>query len=124
MAGIFFIDSIRRALRERARTKRVQTAANWPQSTAHINSWKILAAGEASDSFSNTDYIEAAFHFTLNGEYYGGYANSVPMPHREAEKHAVGSPDLIVRYNPVNPDQTVVLAEDNREKLPFQIVSG
>lgn len=124
MAGIFFIDSIRRAARERARTKRVQAAANWPKANAHINSWKILPAGDASDSFSNTDYIEAAFHFTLNGEYYGGYANSVPMPHREAERYAVGSPDLIVRYNPANPDQTVVLAEDNRDHLPFQLVSG
>jgi hypothetical protein len=124
MAGIFVIDSIRRALRERARAKRVQSAANWPKTTAHINSWKILPAGDASDSFTNTDYIEAAFHFTLNGEYYGGYAYSVPMPHREAEKHATGSPDLTVRYNPENPDQTVVLAEDNRDKLTFQIVSG
>jgi len=124
MAGIFFVDNIRRALRERARHKRVQTAASWPQATAHINSWKILPAGDASDSFTNTDYIEAAFHFTLNGEYYGGYANSVPMPHREAEKLAAGSPDLIVRYNPANPDETAVLAEDNRGKLPFQIVSG
>ena len=124
MAGIFFIDSIRRTLRERARNKRVQTATNWPRATAHINSWKVLPAGEASDSFTNTDYIEAAFHFTLNGDYYGGYATSVPMPHRDAEKHAIGSPDLTVRYNPANPDQTVVLAEDNRGKLPFQLVSG
>ena len=124
MAGIFFVDSIRRVLRERARKKRVQAGSNWPQTTAHINSWKILPAGDASDSFTNTDYIEAAFHFTLNGDYYGGYANSVPMPHREAEKHATGSPDLTIRYNPTNPDQTVVLAEDNRDKLPFQLVSG
>jgi hypothetical protein len=46
------------------------------------------------------------------------------MPHREAEKHATGSPDLIVRYNPANPDQTVVLAQDNRGKLPFELASG
>jgi hypothetical protein len=124
MAGIFFVDNIRRALRERARLKRVQTAANWPHTTAHINSWKILPAGDASDSFTNTDYIEAAFHFTLNDEFYGGYTNSVPMPHREAEKLATGSPDLTVRYNPTKPDQTVVLAEDNRGKLSFEIVSG
>jgi hypothetical protein len=124
MAGIFFIDSIRRILRERARTKRVQAAAAWPQITAHINSWKILPAGDASDSFTNTDTIEAGFHFTLNGEFYGGYVNSVPMARREAEKLANGSPDLTVRYNPANPDQTVVLAEDNRGTVRFQIVSG
>jgi hypothetical protein len=124
MAGIFFVDSIRRTLRERARQKRVQTAAAWPQVTAHINSWKILPAGDASDSFTNTDHIEAAFHFTLNGDYYGGYVSSIPMPHREAEKLATGSPDLTVRYNPANPDQSAVLAEDNRNRLSFEIISG
>jgi hypothetical protein len=124
MAGIFFIDSIRRALRERARTKRVQAAASWPQITANINSWKIQPAGDASDSFTNTNYIEAGFHFTLDGEFYGGYANSVPMSHREAEKLATGSPNLTVRYNPANPDQAVVLAEDNRGKLLFEVISG
>jgi hypothetical protein len=60
----------------------------------------------------------------LNGEYYGGYLRSVPMARREAEKLAVGSPEITARYNPANPDQAVVLAEDNSGKLPFQIVSG
>jgi hypothetical protein len=124
MAGIFFVDNIRRALDERARRKRVESAAAWSKATAHVNSWKILPAGDSSGSFTNTDYIEAAFHFTLEGNYYGGYVRSIPMSHREAEKLAVGTPDLTVRYNPANPDQTVVLAEDNRGKLSFQIVSG
>ena|SRR5205085_1729782 len=124
MAGIFFVDSIRRSLRERARQKRVQTAAAWPQAQAHVNGWKVLAAGDASKSFTETDCIEASFHFTLNGEYYGGYLNSIPMARREAEKLAAGSPEITVRYNPANPDEAVVLAEDNRGKLPFQIVSG
>ena len=124
MAGIFFIDSIRRALRERARLKRVHTATSWPQATAHINGWKVLPAKDESDSFTNTHYIEASFHFTLNGEYYGGYVNSVAMPHREAEKLASGSPGLTVRYDPANPDHTVVLAEDNRGNLPFYVASG
>ena len=124
MAGIFFVDSVRRALRERARLKRVQTAAAWPQVTAHINSWKVLPVTDGSESFSNTDTIEAAFHFTLNGEFYGGYASSVAMPHHQAAKLATGSSDIVVRYNPANPDEAVVLAEDNRGKLPFEIVSG
>ena len=124
MAGLFLIDSIRRAFRESARTRRVQSAAAWPQTIAHINSWKILAAGDDSDSFTHTDYIEAAFHFVLNGEYYGGYLRSVAMARREAEKLAVGSPEVTVRYNPANPDLTAVLAEDNRGRLPFEVVSG
>ena len=124
MAGIFLVDSIRRAFRERARQKRVQTAAAWPLAQALVNGWKVLLAGDASKSFTETDYIEGSFHFTLNGEYYGGYLNSVPMARREAEKLATGSPEVTVRYNPANPDEVVVLAEDNRGKLPFQIVSG
>jgi len=124
MAGIFFVDSIRRALGERARKKRVESATAWPQATAHINGWKVLPSKGESDSFTNTDYIEASFHFTLNGEYYGGYLNSVTMPHREAEKLATGSPDVVVRYNPTDPNQTVVLAEDNRGRLGFTVMSG
>jgi hypothetical protein len=123
MPGIFFLDSIRRAARERARLKRVAAAQSWPQAPAEINHWKIVSAGEASESFSQTDAIEAAFHFTLNGEYYGGYLSSVPMARREAEKAATGSPKITVRYDPKNPDHNVVLAEENKA-LAFAIVSG
>lgn len=124
MAGLNPIDAIRRAVAERARRKRVQMATGWPQATAHINGWKVLPAGDAATSFSQSDYIEARFHFHLNGEYYGGYARSVAMGRHEAEKLAVGEPEVIVRYNPVNPDEAVILAEDNIGKLPFEIVSG
>src|ERR1700691_5354632 len=113
MPGISLIEPIRRALRESARKKRVGIAAAWPQTSAEINSWKILPAGDETESFTQSDYIEAGFHFILNGEFYGGYLRSVAMSHREAEKFAVGSPHVSVRYNPANPDQVVVLAEDN-----------
>jgi hypothetical protein len=121
---MFLVDSIRHSLRESARKKRVETAARWPEATAKINLWKILPAGDAAESFTQTDYIEGGFSFTLNGEYYGGYVRSVAMGRREAEKLAVGSPSINIRYNPANPDQVVVLAEDNAGALPFEIVSG
>lgn len=124
MAGNFLINSIQRTLRERARRKRVELAAGWPQATAHINLWKVLPAGDIADSFAQSDFIEASFHFVLNGEFYGGYVRSVPMPRRQAEKLAVGDAEVIVRYNPANPDQTVTLAEDNAGKLQFEVVSG
>jgi hypothetical protein len=123
MAGIFMIDSIRRSLRESARKKKVRVAADWPQTRAQINSWKILPVGDEAESFTQSDYIEASFSFVLNGEYYGGYVNSVAMGRKEAEKFAVGSPAINVRYNPANPDQVVVIVEDNAA-LPFAIVSG
>ncbi len=91
---------------------------------AHVNSWKILSAGDEAPSFSQTDYIEAAFHFVLNEEFYGGYLTSIAMGRHDAEKLAVGSPSVNVRYNPANPDQVVVLAEDNVGMLPFEVVSG
>jgi hypothetical protein len=124
MTGLNPIDTIRRALDERARRRRVQLAAGWPQATAHINGWKVLPAGDAAKSFSQTDFIEARFHFHLNGEYYGGYVRSVAMGRHEAEKLAVGEPEVVVRYNPADPDEAVVLAEDNVEKLPFEVISG
>jgi hypothetical protein len=124
MAGLFLVDSIRRRLRENARRKRVQLAASWPQTTAKINIWKVLPAGDEAESFTETDFIEAGFSFLLNGEYYGGYVRSIAMGRREAEKLAVGSPSVSVRYDPANPDQTVVLAEDNAGTLPFEVISG
>lgn len=120
----FLIDSIRRSLREKARKKRVRLAAAWPQTTAKVNLWKVLPAGDGSESFTQTDCIEGGFSFLLNGEYYGGYVRSVAMGRRDAEKLAVGNPSVNVRYNPANPDQTVVLAEDNVGTLPFEVVSG
>lgn len=120
----FLIDSIRRSLRENGRKKRVQLAVGWPQTTAKVNLWKVLPAGNESQSFTQTDYIEGGFSFLLNGEYYGGYVRSVAMGRHEAEKLAVDSPSVNVRYNPANPDQTVVLAEDNAGMLPFEVVSG
>jgi len=121
MSGIF--DSIRHSFRESARKKRVQIAAAWPQAQATINSWKVLSAGDNAQSFSQSDYIEAGFSFVLNGEYYGGYLSSVSMTRREAEKLAIGSPAVNVRYNPKDPNQVVVLAQDNTA-LPFAVVSG
>ena len=123
MATVFLIDSIRRSLRESARKKRVRLAAGWPQARAEINSWKILPAGDEAESFSQSDFLEAGFSFVLNGEYYGGYLRSAAMGRKETEKLAVGSPSINVRYDPANPDQAVVLAEDNTA-LPFAIVSG
>jgi hypothetical protein len=120
----FLIDSIRHSLRESARGKRVRLAAAWPQTTAKINLWNVLPAGDESESFTQTDFIEGGFSFLLNGEYYGGYVRSVAMGRHEAEKLAVGNPSVNVRYNPANPEQTAVLAEDNAGTLPFEVVSG
>jgi hypothetical protein len=124
MAGIFFIDAIGRWFRRRNRDKKLRQATQWPLTAAEINHWQILPAGQELATTGAPYQIEAGFHFSLNGDYFGGYLRSVALTHREAETRAVGNPTINVRYNPANPDQTAVLAEDNPGNLSFRIVSG
>jgi Protein of unknown function (DUF3592) len=112
---------------ESARKKRVALAAQWPTTTAEVNHWQILPAPE--EHAIHTHHIEAAFHFKLNDDYYGGYLHSVPMSYRDAERLARGNPTVIIRYNPAKPDETAVLAQDNPPDnpsagLPFAILPG
>jgi len=124
MAGVFFIDGIRRQLRRRAREKKLKLAVQWPVAEAEINHWRVLNANEDIATMGTPYQIEAGFHFKVNGEYYGGYLHSVALTHHEAETKAKGEPKVNVRYNPANPDETAVLTEDNSGTLPFSIVSG
>ena len=124
MAGNFLIGGIRRSLRRSRREKKIALAKNWPMVEAEINHWQVLNADDEVATTGMPFQIEAGFHFKVNGEYYGGYLRSVAMTHHEAETKAKGEPKANVRYNPANPDETAVLAEDNRGTLPFSIVSG
>ncbi len=124
MAGIFLIDGIRRSLRRSKRKKKVAQAKSWPMVEAEINHWQVLNADDDVATMGAPYQIEAGFHFKVNGEYYGGYLRSIGMTHHEAETKAKGEPKVNVRYNPANPDETAVLAEDNAGKLPFGVVSG
>jgi hypothetical protein len=124
MAGVFFIDAIGRWARRRNREKRLRLATQWPLTTAEINHWQILPTDEDVASVGAAYQIEAGFHFKISGEYYGGYLRSVALTHHEAESKATGSATANIRYNPANPDQTAVLAEDNPANLAFRIISG
>jgi hypothetical protein len=124
MAGIFLIDGIRRSLRRSKREKKVAQAKGWPMVEAEINHWQVLDADDDVATMGAPYQIEAGFHFKVNGEYYGGYLRSIAMTHHEAETKAKGEPKVSVRYNPANPDETAVLAEDNAGKLAFGVVSG
>jgi hypothetical protein len=124
MAGIFFIDGIRRSLRRKARDKKLGFAKSWPMVQAEVNHWQVLNAEEEVATMGASYQLESGFHFMLNGEYYGGYLRSVAMTLHEAETKATGSPKVNVRYNPANPDETAVLAEDNGPNLSFGIVSS
>jgi hypothetical protein len=124
MAGLFFIDGVRRWLRRRAREKKLQLAAHWPITRAEINHWQVLTADEEAATMGAAYQIEAGFHFKVNGEYYGGYLRSVAMGLHESETKATGNPTVNVRYDPTNPDLAAVFAEDNEGTLPFRVYSG
>jgi hypothetical protein len=118
--AIPFLDTLLASRRRKALAARAATAQTWPLTTAEINTWKIQLAPEEPGSFSTNYQLEAAFHFTLNGDYYGGYLHSAPMTHHEAETHGTGAPTIHVRYNPTNPDDSLALPTDN-PSLPFQV---
>ena len=124
MAGVFFIDGVRRWLRGRAREKKLQLAAQWPITQAEINHWQVLSADEEAATMGAAYQIEAGFHFKLNGEYYGGYLRSVAMGLHESETKATGNPTVNIRYDPTNPDSVAVFAEDNEGTLPFRVYPG
>jgi hypothetical protein len=124
MAGIFFIDAVARWFRSRKLNKKLRIGAQWPLTTAEVNHWQVMAADEEVATLGAPYQIEAGFHFKIGGEYYGGYLRSIALTHHEAELKATGSPIINVRYNPANPDEAVVFAEDNPTSLPFFIISG
>jgi hypothetical protein len=124
MAGVFLIDGIRRRLKHSKREKKLALAKNWPATQAEINHWEVLNADEDVATMGAPQQIEAGFHFTLNGEYHGGYLRSVAMTLHEAQTKGTGNPKVNVRYNPTNPDETAVLADDNSGNLSFAVISG
>ncbi|MEO6802966.1 MAG: hypothetical protein ABI197_06965 [Granulicella sp.] len=119
--AIPFLDTLVASRRRKAAQKRAALAETWPLATAEINTWKIQPAPEEPGAFSSNYQLEAAYHFTLNGDYYGGYLHSVPMTHHEAETLGQGSPYVNLRYNPANPDDNLALAADNTSNLPFKV---
>jgi len=124
MGGFFLMDSVRLWFRRRKREKKLAHARAWPVVKAEVNHWAVVPADEEANAFGVPFQIEAGFHFILSGEYYGGYFRSVALTAGEAERLAKGTPPVNVRYNPANPDEVAVLAEDNKDTLPFAVFSS
>jgi hypothetical protein len=121
---MFLFDSIRSQLHHKKQNEKLRRAQQWPTISAEINHWSIIQADRELASAATLYQIEASFHFTVNGEYFGGYLRSVALTHHSAEIAAKGAPTVNIRYDPANPDSVAVLAEDNVGNLPFQIISG
>lgn len=123
MSGLFLIDAIRTRFRRRSLEKKLHLASAWPIAVGEVNHWSVVDADEDAMSTATPYQIEASFHFKVNDEYFGGYFRSEALVHRQAEVMAKGNPRISVRYDPANPDSSVVLAEDNEKNLPFRIFS-
>ena len=121
---MFPLDSVRSWSHRRKRQERLRLAQRWPVISAEINHWSIVTADQEIASSATPHQIEASFHFIVEGEYFGGYLRSVALTHHSAEVMAKGESTVNIRYDPANPDSTVVLAEDNVGTLPFQVISG
>ena len=124
MSGIFFVDSIRSWVRGKKLEKRLRLAQSWPTIQAEVLNWKVVPADQEITSFATPEQLEASFYFTLNGEYFGGHFRSVALSKSEVRAIGEGTLAVQVRYDPANPDATVVLAEDNVGNLPFRVLSG
>ena len=124
MVGFSPIDALFRWQENRKRTQKLASATQWPATQAEINQWAVVTADKDQATSALPYQIEAGFHFKVNGEYFGGYLRSVALTHHEAETKSKGTPTVSIRYNPANPDEAAVLAEDNATALAFPILSG
>ncbi len=115
---------IRAQMHRRTVQKLLDQARAWPTATGEVNHWEVIAAEGHELTGATPNQIEARFHFSVNGEYYGGYFRSAAMGVHQSETLAKGAPTVNVRYNPSNPDSNIVLPEDNAENLPFRISTG
>jgi uncharacterized protein DUF3592 len=124
MGGIYLFDSIRAWFRRRSREKKLRLAQAWPVAKGEVLDWKIVPAHEDVSSFAAPNQIEAGYYFTIDGEYFGGIFRSVAMSRIDAAKIAPATPAVNARYDPKDPDNAIVLAEDNEGNLPFRVLSG
>lgn len=122
--SLFTLGFIRTQLHRRAVRKKILLARTWPMATGEINHWEVKSAEESELTGATPNQIEARFHFSVNGEYYGGYFRSIAMGVHQSETLAKGTPAVNVRYDPTNPDSNMVLPEDNAQSLPFRISTG
>ena len=128
MDSLLSFDFIRRPIRRARRDKSLRLAASWPLIIATMLDSAVVfkdVLAEEGTAFQ-TFQIESAFYFSIYGAYFGGHLRSVPVSDSEGHRliHSIREGTTVrVRYNPQNPDETHVLAEDNRGALPFSVWS-
>ena len=116
MAGLLTL--LPNQLRRRKRDALLGAAAGWPTASARLLKSAVVAKdplAEDGTAFQESQ-VEAAFYFTLAGSYFGGHLRTTPVSDSEAHRllrHLPEDTEVMVRYNPENPDRTATLPGDN-----------
>lgn len=129
MGSFALLDTLGALVDRRKRDRRLHMAEHWPVTTAKTLKPTVAHKDRCAPGEGLADsQVEVPFYFTLDtGGYFGGQLRSEPCPESQARRLAAGIPEdtrVAVRYNPCNPDEVAVLAEDNRDRLPFAVWSN
>lgn len=126
--GFFLFDAVSRTLRGRRRKERLQAAALWPTTTAKMLPSKLVTKDDLAEGTAIQDtQVECPYFFSIDAGYFGGHVRSVACSDSEGrriQRDLVEDMPIVVRYNPANPDEACVLAEDNLRTLPFTVWPG
>ena len=123
--GFFVFDAIGRMMRGRKRAERLRAAAGWPVVAAKLLESKLVMKDDLAGGLDVQDsQVEVPYYFTLPSGYFGGFVRSVACTDSEGrriQRQLTEGMAVEVRYNPADPDEGCVLAEDNAGKLPFVV---
>ena len=121
-------DRLSRPLRRRRREQYLQTAANWPATTAKLLKPELVPKDElAEGSAAQDQQIECPYYFTLDAGFFGGHLRSVPCSDSEGrrlQRQLAESSPVTVRYDPTDPDRTCAFPAHNEGTLPFRVWPG
>lgn len=114
-------------MHNRKREKSLAAATAWPRTTARLLKPHLVLKDDAAEGSNiQTHQVEVPFYFHNDLGYFGGHVRSLPVSPSEGERllrQIVEDAPVEVRYNPANPDEAHVLAEDNQGTLPFAVWS-
>ncbi len=126
--GFFLFDAVSRTLRSRRRRQRLQAASLWPTTTAKLLPSKLVMKDDLAEGTAIQDtQVECPYFFSIAEGYFGGHVRSVACSDSEGrriQRELAEDMPIVVRYNPANPDEGCVLAEDNAGTLPFTVWPG
>jgi hypothetical protein len=126
--GFFLFDAVFRTLRGRRRQERLQTAVLWPTTIAKLlPSTLVMKDSLAGGTAVQDSQVECPYYFSITEGYFGGHVRSIACSDSEGrriQRSLAEDMPIVVRYNPANPDEGCVLAEDNVGTLPFTVWPG